>query len=371
MKTQISFHNLDTAAHDGLENTIHELARRHIERYLSRFPSDAVALQVHLEKSRHRNYYRVSTQLVVPGGTLTGRQEGYELMTALRKSIDELERELLRHISRLRQDDAWRRKERREELRRLKKAIDAKPDTGAEAFGDLVRALLPKLQHFVQREVSALRARGDLNLRYPTPQEIVDEVLARAYQRLGERPKDLDPLHWLYQLTHEVLNDEVRQYRREGGRFVSTESAPPPPRDYTIDEQDQGVFEFWQPDEMLKLEDVVPVTEATPETKLEDEELRKYFHDALARMPNNWRRAIWLTQAEGIPVAKVARMMGASEEEVKRWIQQGDEYLRAQLREAGYQPAEEGKLPAYFVPTQASATPELAAALDEVTRGAR
>jgi hypothetical protein len=56
---------------------------------------------------------------------------------------------------------------------------------------------------------------------------------------------------------------------------------------------------------------------------------------------------------------------------VKRWIEQGDEYLRAQLREAGYRPAEEDKLPAYFVPTPAAATAELAQALDDVTKGAK
>jgi ribosomal subunit interface protein len=221
MKTQISTHNLEKSTHVGLEDSIHELARRHVERYLSRFLSDTVVLHVHLEKSRHRNYYGVSARLVVPGGTLVARQEGYDLVAALRKSFDELERELLRHISRLRQEDAWHRKERREELRRLKKAIDARPESGARAFGDLVRALLPKLQQFVQRELAALRARGDLNPGYPTPQDIVDEVLTRAYQRLGERPKDLDPLHWLYQLTHEVLNEETRQSWKEEGRFVS------------------------------------------------------------------------------------------------------------------------------------------------------
>jgi RNA polymerase sigma factor (sigma-70 family) len=370
MKTQISFHNLEKATHEALEDTINELARRHVERYMVRFPSDTAELQVHVEKSRHRTYYRVSEQLVLPGATLAARQEGYDLMAAVRKAFDELERELLRHIARLRQDDTWRRKERREELRRLKKAIEATPGTGAEQFGDLVRELLPKLQHFVQRELAALRARGDLNPGYPTPDDIVDEVLARAYQRQGQRPKDLDTLQWLYQLTHEVLGEEVREYARETGRFVSTGSKPPQPRGYTLDEQDQGVSEFWQPDEMLKLEDVVPVTEETPEEIVGEEELRRYFHDALARMPNNWRRAIWLAQAEGIPLPKVARMMGVSEAEVKRWIQHGDEYLRALLREAGYRPADQGKLPAYFVPTPATAALELAEALDDVSKDA-
>lgn len=369
MKTQISYHNLESVTHEGQESTINELARRHLERYLSRFPSDTVALHVHLEKSRHRIYYRVSVQLAVPGGTLVASEEDYDLMAALRESFDELERELLRHIARLRQAESWRRKERRDELRRLKKAIDKGPDIDVEAFGDLVRALLPKLHHFARREVSALRARGDLNPGYPTPEDIVDEVLARAYQRLAERPQDLDPLHWLYQLTYEALKDEVRKSWREEGRFVSAESKPARPRDYTLDERDQGVYEFWQPDELLKFEDVVPVSGDTPEERVGQQELLRYLHDVMGRMPNHWRWAMLLAQAEEISLAKVARMMGASEEEVKRWIEQGDEYLRARLGEAGYRPAEEGKLPAWFVPTPASATPELDEALDALMKG--
>jgi hypothetical protein len=97
-----------------------------------------VQLQVHGEKSRHRDFYRVS---------IAAHCAWRDLMAALRKSFADLERQLLRHLCRLGQEDAWRRKERRAELRRLKQAIDARPDAGAGAFGDLVRALLPKLQH--------------------------------------------------------------------------------------------------------------------------------------------------------------------------------------------------------------------------------
>jgi ribosomal subunit interface protein len=370
MKTQISFHNIEQVSHESLEKIIHELSKRHIEKYLARFDSDTVELHVHLERSNRRAYYQVRAQLMVPGATLTSREEGWDVVPALRKAFDELERELLQHKERLRQDAAWRRKERGAELQRLKKAVEDNPSSGA-TFGDLVKLLLPQLQRYVQREVSALRASGELDPSYPTPQDIVDEVLVRAYQRHDHRPTNVDPLHWLYQITHEVLNDEVQQHRREGGRFESAESRSPVPRDYTVDELDQGVFEFWQPDEMLKLERVTPVQKRTPEDEASEEEMRKYLHDAFAKLPANWRRAMWLMQAEGIPVSKVAHMMGTSEDEVKRWIEQADAFLRAKLKEAGYEPAEVDQLPFYFFPTPATATPELAEALDDVTRGGK
>jgi RNA polymerase sigma factor (sigma-70 family) len=367
MKTRIDFHNIEPASHQSLQQAINDLAQRRVARYLERrIDPDTILLHVHLAKSAHRDYYQVSLQLSVPGATLTSRIEDWDLQVALRKAFDELETEVLKYTGRIKHEAAWRRKELGEEWPRLKKAVDAQPFRAAW-FNGLVQVLLPQLKRHVKRELSALRARGDLEPDYPMPQDIIDEVLARAYQRIDQRPQDVDPLHWLYQVANEVLSEEITRHRRQVAHVASTEAKPVLPRDYTIDEVDHGVREFWQPAEMLKIEDVRPVSTQTPEEQVSEEEMRKYFHDALASMPANWRRAVWLTQAEGIPVAKVATMLHASEEQVKRWIQQADEYLRARLEEAGYQPADEGKLPSYFVPTPADATPELAETLERVT----
>jgi RNA polymerase sigma factor (sigma-70 family) len=360
MNTQISFQNIETASRPGLEASILVMVKRHVERYLPRVtPATPAELHVNVEKSRHRDYHRVSVQLAFSGITLAVRQEGQHLLDTVRKAFEELEGELLRHIARLRQEEAWRRHEQREELRRLKRAIAAGPAAAVEEFGKVVRDLMPRLQQFVAREMAALRARADLNPGYPTPQDIVDEVLARAFQRLGQRPKDLEPLQWLYKIGHEVLNDEARHSPRDR------------PRDVTLREQDQGVYQLWRPEEMRRMRDLAPVSEATPEGDLEQQDVREYFHDVLAKMPNNWRRAIWLTQAEAIPVAKVAQMMGTSETEVKRWVQLGDDYLRARLREAGYELAPPGKPGgAWFEPTPAVQS-GLLDALDDVMQGAK
>ena len=60
--------------------------------------------------------------------------------------------------------------------------------------------------------------------------------------------------------------------------------------------------------------------------------------------------------------------MHAGEEKVKRWIRQADDYSRAKLENRGYKPADVGKRPAYFVPTQATAAPELAESLDRSSK---
>jgi ribosome-associated translation inhibitor RaiA len=98
MKTQINFRNIQPASHESLQQLIEELAKGHIERYLTRRADpDAIELHAHLEKSGHREHYQVGLQLGVPGATLASRSEGWELAVALRQAFDELEREVLKY----------------------------------------------------------------------------------------------------------------------------------------------------------------------------------------------------------------------------------------------------------------------------------
>ena len=252
-------------------------------------------------------------------------------------------------------------------LRRLESAIGNSPGAQSEAYGNLVRPLLPKLERFVKQEFSYLRDRGDLTADYPTAQDVIDEVLARAYQKLDQLPRQTEPLHWLYRIAHEVLAEVVKRRQAEDERFVSLDAKPPETPDETIDERDEARYEYWQPDDMLKLEDVVPISDATPETTASEDEMRRHLRAALAHLPSTWRRAVWLTQAEGMPLGAVAATLGASEEDTRRWIQHADAFLRARLGEVDLRPVEPGQIPAYFAPLPAASTPELAQVFDQIT----
>ncbi len=257
---------------------------------------------------------------------------------------------------------------RHEDLPRLKKALSKQPAAESEAYGKLLRPLLPKLGRFVKHEFSYLRSRGDLTVDYPTAQDVIDEVLVRAYQNLNQRPGKAEPLPWLYRIAHEVLTEAIRQRQTEEERFVSLDSPPPEAPDQTIDEQDEATYEYWQPDEMLKLEDMVPISDATPEKTASEDEMRKHLRTALTHLPATWRRAVWLTQAEGMTLGTVAEVLGASVEETRRWIEQADAYLRARLKEVDLQPAKPEQMPAYFAPVPEEVTPELTQVFKQVTK---
>jgi len=120
MKTTIHYTNISEPSHPGLEIRVRALALHHLERHLSTFNPELVQLHAELEKGTHHKSYLVKLRLALPSALLVSVDEEYNLDIALRAAFADLERQLKRHMAHLRREENWRRKQRREELRRLK-----------------------------------------------------------------------------------------------------------------------------------------------------------------------------------------------------------------------------------------------------------
>lgn len=224
-------------------------------------------------------------------------------------------------------------------LPRLQAELEQMPAADVGRFSEAVRPLLDPLARHVRREMAFLRARGELEGDLPTADDVVDETLLRAWQELRRHPQAGPDKGTLYRIARRVLAEAVQQRRRERGRFVSLERRLPE-RQALDEDIDQAVYDYWQPEQVLKLEDAVPVDAPTPEEAVEREELRRVLGQVLAELPADWRQAVLLTQADDQPRAEVARLLGISEEELQRRIEHADAYLRTRLSELGVGPSE-------------------------------
>ena len=120
MKTTIHYTNISEPSHPGLEIRVRALALHHLERHLSRFSAELVHLRAELEKGEHPKSYLVKLRLALPSAILVSVDQEGDLAVAMRASFGDLERQLKRHMAHLRREENWRRKQRREKLRRLK-----------------------------------------------------------------------------------------------------------------------------------------------------------------------------------------------------------------------------------------------------------
>jgi RNA polymerase sigma factor (sigma-70 family) len=333
MKLQVKYKNVSKAQQSGVTDELKVLSGKHLERHLSRFEPDLVEFRAILESSgHHKNQHRVALRLTIPGGLLTSQSDGDSLTAAAKEAFAELEQRLIERLERMRGEDEWRRKERRQQLHRLKAALAGQSPEERNLFAQRVRSYLPMLTRLVRFELKQFRARGALTENDLMVEDVVDEVLARAYRKLDRHQEASQVLHFLLTMAVEVLTEEARRSRARN-RTLSLEG--PPPREPTDLSIDETIYDFYQPDDLVRVEDLTPAPSEDPEEALSQKEIQHHFASMLANMPANWRRAVMLTRVEGLPLEEVARILSSSEAQVRQWLANSDDYLKAQLAELG------------------------------------
>jgi len=89
-----------------------------IEKKTKAFPLDVVFLRLMIEENTVRALYHVSITLELPEKTLAAKKERHDLNETIRDAFAELERQLEAHKATLRGGHLWKRRARREELRK-------------------------------------------------------------------------------------------------------------------------------------------------------------------------------------------------------------------------------------------------------------
>jgi len=220
-------------------------------------------------------------------------------------------------------------------------ATDAAPSEQRtrETFLALVSRHLDPLYGFVRHELAAREAAGDLMPGELTVEDVVDDVLLRGYREFVRDPADRQSESWLLRLAKERIKSEVKRLRWEREHTAHIEEGIPetPPTEEASTLGDE-ILDFFQPDQYLKLEDVVAdpsVPEPDEETETGERELRRCVDLTLAELPKTWRRALVLRHVKGLTGPQLAKTLHRPDGEVERILEHARAFLRQRLVEAG------------------------------------
>jgi DNA-directed RNA polymerase specialized sigma24 family protein len=137
-----------------------------------------------------------------------------------------------------------------------------------QAFFALAVRQLPKLYRLIRPQLEAYETAGELMPGELSAEDVIDEVLLRAYSEFVRDPDKRRPGSRLERLAQERLESEVRRLGAERACSVHIEEdipeTPPAEAAATLGEE---ILYFHQPDEDLKVEDVMPAV--TPRDPLE------------------------------------------------------------------------------------------------------
>jgi RNA polymerase sigma factor (sigma-70 family) len=332
MKMHWVFNDCGEADKARMESYWEKKAPR-LRRLLTSYGPDLQDLRLTVYHHPQRSWYEVRAVLHLPTGTLVAEETDKDPRAVLDRVADTLIREVKRHKERVRRDQAYRRKTRRQEaLSAAGPLLERDAEVGRrEAFFALLRPMLRSLHDHARRELKILELEGALPRGLVTAADLVDEVLNQAWQRFGSRPRHRPLDLWLLDLLHETLGRWAKEPPR-----VSLEERAEARDAVQVSEQEWWV-QLLGYEEPLTLGELIPGHEATePWEELTAEEQRERLLSVLGTLPAGQRQAFLLHALEGYDLAEIAMLQDRPEEEVAADIEAARQALRPRLAEGGY-----------------------------------
>ncbi len=333
MRQEVFYKNLEPAF--SIKNYLERQIKR-IERRILKFPEDQVFLHVTLEKHPRKEEYVALFTLSLPKRQLHAEEQGKNLRHILKEVCGDLIEQLEGVKSKLRREEVYKRKRAKFQVQEPVPGMAPYEKTyEAKALTDLILPQLKKLYNFVRREIIYHQLIGDIEPYDLTITDIVDETVLFAVRNFDQKLDSFPLDRWLYRIALDILEREVEEIKaeREARVPVETEIPEPEPTE-AISTLGSEILDFWQPDETLKLEDLVPDDKMpTPEEILTRQEIQKYIHQTLSQLPKGWRESFILYSVEGFSLEEVAWVRRKSVDEVRKEIQSAREFLQAKLEE--------------------------------------
>ena len=169
------------------------------------------------------------------------------------------------------------------------------------AFQESIAGALDDLRIAAEHELTYAVNVGDLEEGYLSTDELVGEVIDRAWKSRKRKPEGLDRRTWLHGLLFRVFDAIVRKrWQDRAHESVSLEARVPKPPLY---DDDESFYEWYQPDDVTRWEDVIADRSPSPEAVAAALESRALSVPAAAR------RLLLLHDRLDVSLASSARIL--------------------------------------------------------------
>lgn len=337
MKIIATHEGFAPGAHEGIRESIEEWATRHLEPILSSFKDESRLLATVKRHAKGNARYSVTLRVHLQRKhILVAHGENADIHAALAQGEQRLLREVKAYKDRLRNQADYRRKARHAHLHDLKAAQAALPVEVVDQARAGIEPLLPQLERVVRRELAYLRHSGELPADYPTVQDVVDEAVLAVIAKWRPGESDHAILRQLLRAAFKALDAETES-RRRYGEPVSLEQSPEPDAQEQAEAMvEEEIFEFYQPDETLRLSDMLADDSVlSPEGELEAMQ-REFSLQTTGDLPVLWRRVWMLAEFERLAMADIAEVMEMELARVEKLLDQARAFLQDHLRQAGF-----------------------------------
>ncbi len=288
-----------------------------VRRILPTFAPQDLHLHVTIER-KPRSQYETALVLTVPQTSIRTEEIEANPSTSILRAFHELVRRIKRFKSHLGHEHT-----------RHRRPLQMVENLSTERVLDLETAIsnnLEKLENYIRRELYSHVVQRDLSPGLIQVAALVDDVFLEVSARAAEQPHDLSLEQWMFQLAHQKLRERLNdlQSHREDSSVEETS-----PEDSRWDDETSN---FFQPDESLRLEDLlVDASSTNPEELMQGEEAEQLFHRLVAKLSDSIRESFVLFAIEGFGADEVAMITGKPTSQVLKDVENARRALRTGL----------------------------------------
>ncbi len=288
-----------------------------VRRILPTFAPQDLHLHVTIER-KPRSQYETALVLTVPQTSIRTEEVEANPSTSILRAFHELVRRIKRFKSHLGHQHA-----------RHRRPLQTIENLSTDRLLDLETAInsnLDKLENYVRRELYFHVAQRNLSPGLIEVAALVDEIFLEVSARAAEQPHDLSLEQWMFQLARQKLRERLNKLRAHQEDSSVEEIS-------TVEHGwDDETLNFFQPDESLRLEDLlVDESSINPEELMEGEEAEQLVHQLVAQLADSIRESFVLFAIEGFGADEVAMITGKPSLQVLQDVEDARRALRTGL----------------------------------------
>ena len=292
-----------------------ERQSRKIGKLLPTFASHDLNLHVALEKLPRGKQFHAALVLTMPQRAIRVEEVENDPATSVLRSFEELLRRIKRFKSQLNREKFW---QRQPEI--------STSDSSAQEVRELEGAIeqnLEKIENYIRRELYHHATVENLPISALEPQAVLDEVFLEVSSGEVTRPEDVPLEQWMFQVARTALQQRIEGLQASQEQPHIEEISP-----RSSNWEDEQLH-FYQPDEVLRLEDLMSDDHSiSPEKLLEQEEAYEQLQRAVANLPGSVRESFVLFALEGFNSDEIAMVTGKSPSEVLDDVERARTELR-------------------------------------------
>lgn len=312
----LKLHNKNFNPPHNLRRVITRQAAK-VRKVLPTFKPEDLDLHVTIEQLPRGNQFHTALVLTTPQNVIRVEELEDNPTRSVLDAFRELGRRIKKFKSQLNREQFWKKQEIA-----FTEPTPSKPD-----LESIISENLDKVENYIRRELYYQTLLETIPPGILQPQALVDQVFLEVSSQAGMQPANVSPDQWIFQVARSVIQRRIESLEeREDDSHLEEEVRP-------AERWDDEELNFYQPDEVLHLEDLLTDRHvSTPEEFLEREETEASLHRAIAHLPEETRESFVLFALEGFNSDEVAMITGKTPEQVLKEVEEARSRLKQLVR---------------------------------------